>query len=45
MKSQAVEILDRTVLNGTRPKAKVLGLFPYFGSEVVGGVQASARIA
>jgi phosphatidylinositol alpha-1,6-mannosyltransferase len=25
--------------------SKVLGLFPYFGSNVVGGVQASARIA
>jgi len=26
-------------------ETKVLGLFPYFGSDVVGGVQASARLA
>ncbi len=30
-------------MNGN--EAKVLGLFPYFGPEAVGGVQASARIA
>jgi phosphatidylinositol alpha-1,6-mannosyltransferase len=32
-----------TNMNGNQ--AKVLGLFPYFGSDAVGGVQASARIA
>ena len=31
--------------SSNRPDTKVLGLFPYFGPEVVGGVQASAKIA
>jgi glycosyltransferase involved in cell wall biosynthesis len=37
--------LTKIVLNGNGNEAKVLGLFPYFGPEAVGGVQASARIA
>ena len=32
-------------MNSKADEAKVLGLFPYFGPEAVGGVQASARIA
>lgn len=32
-------------MNNNGAGAKVLGLFPYFGPEAVGGVQASARIA
>jgi len=37
--------LNRIVTNRNGDDAKVLGLFPYFGPEAVGGVQASARIA
>lgn len=33
------------MVNNNADDAKVLGLFPYFGPEAVGGVQASARIA
>lgn len=32
-------------MNGNGSEARVLGLFPYFGPDAVGGVQASARIA
>jgi len=37
--------LNKTIANDERQGAKVLGLFPYFGPEAVGGVQASGRIA
>jgi phosphatidylinositol alpha-1,6-mannosyltransferase len=37
--------VDNTVVNKTTQKANVLGLFPYFGPDAVGGVQASARMA
>ena len=32
-------------MNDNAQKAKVLGLFPYFGPEVIGGLETSARIA
>jgi len=38
------EIPNRLNYNN-RQKRRVLGLFPYFGPEAIGGVQASARIA
>jgi len=31
--------------SSNRPNPKVLGLFPYFGPDVVGGLEASAKIA
>jgi phosphatidylinositol alpha-1,6-mannosyltransferase len=37
--------LTKIVTDNNAADAKVLGLFPYFGPEAVGGVQASARIA
>jgi hypothetical protein len=38
-------ILTKNVTENDGSEANVLGLFPYFGPEAVGGVQASARIA
>ncbi len=37
--------MDKKVTHSSTLDRKVLGLFPYFGPEAIGGVQASARIA
>jgi len=42
---RVVELSNKAIVNENSQTAKVLGLFPYFGPEAIGGVQASARIA